>query len=105
LELEEARLLHKIELTRRQANKMQGVKDDEDEFNRLRNQIEHECQQSMTAFKGKKYLQKATRQRLLQTQTKTKAKALSMLNQQAKQESEEGHKYKLEWLQKDLQKK
>jgi hypothetical protein len=55
LELEEARLLNKIEVTRRQANKMQGVKNDEEEFHRLRTSIEKEEMEMMKEFKNKKY--------------------------------------------------
>jgi hypothetical protein len=47
LEIEEARLLGKIELTRRQAKKMRGVKDDEEGFHRLRNSIQKEMDDQM----------------------------------------------------------
>ena len=47
LEIEEARLLGKIELTRRQAQKRRGVKDDEEGFHRLRNCIQKEMDDQM----------------------------------------------------------
>ena len=48
-------MLNKIEVTRRQANKMQGVKNDEEEFHRLRTSIEKEEMEMMKEFKNKKY--------------------------------------------------
>ena len=47
LEIEEARLLGKIELTRRQANKMKGIKEDEEGFHKLRNSIQKEMDDYM----------------------------------------------------------
>jgi hypothetical protein len=47
LEIEEARLLGKIELTRRQANKMKGIKEEEEGFHKLRNSIQKEMDDNM----------------------------------------------------------